>query len=130
MVGTWGAHASTFLYVAGVLTLAFALPMFLAPLTWARALGWSRPADPNLAVYFGRCLGGVVCILAVAGLWVAGHPQLEVQRFYFTMMLGVLAMNAIVHIWGAVQRIQPRSETAETAVWILLCVATALFFPG
>jgi hypothetical protein len=128
MIGLWGAHASAFLVVAAGLTIAFAAPMLIAPLAWARALGWSRPPQTDLAVYFGRCLGGVVTMLAVFALVAAARPS--VQPFFFELMLAVVGLNALIHVYGAVRRIQPRSETVEIAVWVALFAAALLFFPG
>ena len=35
----------------------------------------------------------------------------------------------IVHIWGAVLRIQPVTETIETVFWVLLLILNFLFYP-
>jgi hypothetical protein len=53
----------------------------------------------------------------------------EVQPFYFTLVLAAVAVNILVHVWGAVRRIQPMTETVEIAAWVLLFVAGLLFFP-
>ena len=64
MLGLWNAHAQTYLLVVvATTTPAFALPIFLVPLRWARVLGWRVPEHTDLAVYFGRCLGAFVLII-------------------------------------------------------------------
>lgn len=65
MVGVWSEHAQAFLVVFGIAAgLVFALPIFLTPLTWARAFRWNLPDDTDLAIYFGRCLGVLAVVLA------------------------------------------------------------------
>jgi hypothetical protein len=60
MIGIWSAYASTFLILLAVISAVFlSIPIFIAPLRWARILGWPIPAQTDLAVYFGRCLGAV-----------------------------------------------------------------------
>jgi len=127
MIGIWAAHSSTFLVVVGVLTVLFAAPMLVQPLAWARALRWSLPEQTDLAVYFGRCLGGVVTVLGVVA-FVAARTA-EVQPFYFTLILAAVGVNILVHIWGLLRRIQPMTETVEIAAWVLLFGAGLLFFP-
>src|SRR3546814_8290353 len=62
--GIWGAHAPTFLLVLVIsTTLLFALPIFLVPLHWARLFQWKIPAETDLDVYFGRCLGAFILML-------------------------------------------------------------------
>ena len=119
MIGAWSGGAGTFLQVTAVLVFLFALPMLLTPLTWARALGWSiPPGDTSLAVYFGRCLGGVVCVLS--GFAVVASERPEVQPFFFQLMVCVLSVNIAIHLYGALRRVQPLSETLEIGAWALL----------
>ena len=43
-IGMWGEHSQIFLWVIMPLTtLVFALPLFFAPLTWARWFQWRLP---------------------------------------------------------------------------------------
>lgn len=69
MAGSYGAHAATYLLVlVGVTTILFALPLFLTPVRWGRVMRFGVPADTDLAVYFGRCLGAVILVVeAIAG---------------------------------------------------------------
>lgn len=129
MTGIWGAHAQTFLLVAMLATTAlFALPIFLAPLRWARLLGWPLPTDTDLAVYFGRCLGAFVLI--VEALMLRAALTGEGLHFTFEVIAAVAAMMVVVHIWGAVQRIQPLLETLEIAMYGGLFLLTLAFWPA
>jgi len=129
MLGLWSAGASHFLVASALASLLLlGLPMAVAPLAWARALGWTLPEHRHLAIYFGRCLGAVVCVLSAAALVAARHP--EVQGFFFRILIGSFAAMVVVHAWGAVRRIQPLSETLETAAWLALLLLAVLFYPA
>jgi uncharacterized membrane protein YsdA (DUF1294 family) len=129
MVGTWGSHAQAFLLVLMLLTsAAFALPIFLAPLTWARRLGWRVPEDTDLAIYFGRCLGAF--ILVVELLMLRAVLTGTGLVFTFQVLIAVAVLMTVVHIWGAVQRIQPVSETLEIGMYAGLGFLAVLFYPG
>jgi hypothetical protein len=127
MIGIWSQHSAAFLVIGGIATLLFALPMLVHPLAWARVLRWPLPAETNLAVYFGRCLGGVVTVVGIFAF--VAERVVEARAFYFELVLAMVGVNILVHVWGAVRRIQPRSETIEIAAWVLLFAAGLLFFP-
>jgi hypothetical protein len=127
MIGIWAEHSGTFLVVMGVLTILFAAPMLIHPLAWAKVLRWSLPRETDLAVYFGRCLGGVVTVLGVFAFVAAAVSR--ARPFYFELVLAVVGVNILVHVWGAIRRIQPRTETVEIGVWVLLFLAGLAFFP-
>ena len=129
MIGIWAEHARTFLVVFGIVAgLAFAIPIFSAPLTWARAFRWKLPEDSDLAIYFGRCLGVLAVVLAGfvlrAGLTGSGVDLM------FQIMIPVFIGMTLVHIVGAIQRIQPMTETIEIAFWGMLIVLGLAFYPG
>ena len=129
MIGTLSAHSSEFLRVTAVLvTLAFSIPIAVAPFAWARVLRWDVDAQPNLALYFGRCLGVVALVLSWAAWNAAGHPDL--QPFYFQIFIGIAALMTVVHIVGAVQRVQPWTETAEIPFWAGLALLGLAFYPA
>jgi hypothetical protein len=129
MVGMWGSHAQAFLLVLMlVTTAAFALPIFLAPLAWATRLGWRIPEHTDLAVYFGRCLGAF--ILVVELLMLRAVLTGSGLVFTFQVLIAVAVLMTIVHIWGALQRIQPISETLEIGMYAGLGALTVLFYPG
>lgn len=128
MIGIWAPHAGSFLLVlAAATTLFFALPILLAPLRWARVMMWSIPEDTRLTVYFGRCLGAFVAIFELfiirAGWTEAG------LIFAFEFMILVWVFMLAIHIIGAVQRIQPITETLEIGFWALLIALTLAFWP-
>ena len=129
MLGLWSAHAQTFLLmVMAVTTVVFALPIFLVPLRWARVLGWHIPEHTDLAVYFGRCLGAFVLI--VEALMLRAGLTGEGLLFTFQVIVAVSAMMVIVHIWGALQRIQPILETLEIGMYGGLGLLALAFWPS
>jgi hypothetical protein len=129
MIGIWAAHAQAFLLVLMLVTSAvFALPIFLTPLAWARRFGWQIPEHTDLAVYFGRCLGAFVLVVELLMLRAAFTGTGLV--FTYQVLIAVAVLMTIVHIWGALQRIQPISETLEIGMYAGLGALAALFYPG
>jgi uncharacterized membrane protein YsdA (DUF1294 family) len=128
MIGIYHTHAQTFLLILTIVTtLVFAGPIFLIPLTWARWFQWRIPEHTDLAVYFGRCLGAF--ILIVEALMLRAALSGEGIEFTFQVLLGVAGFMVVVHIWGAIQRIQPWTETAEIAMYSGLGILALLFYP-
>lgn len=129
MAGPYGAHAATYLVVlVGVTTVLFAVPLFLTPVRWGRVMRFGVPADTDLAVYFGRCLGAVMLVIEAIALRAAlSGVGLGVT---FDLLVGAAAMMIVVHVWGAIRRIQPWTETVEIAFWALLLVLNLAFHPG
>ena len=128
MIGVWSEHAQIYLlFFATLTTLFFALPIFLAPLAWARMMMWKIPKDTDLAVYFGRCLGAFILIVEMlafrAGLTGEGLV------FTFQVLIAVFLFMLVVHIYGALKKIQPITETMENILWVVLLVLTLAFFP-
>ena len=120
--------SSAFLLGAGATgLLAFGLPLFLSPLRWARRLRWRVPADTDLTVYLGRSLGAVAVALSVGALRSARRP--EENRVIFDAGFLTGALLTIVHVWGALRRRQPWTETAESAFWSAMAVAAVLAYP-
>ena len=129
MIGIWAAHAQAFLLVLMLVTSAvFALPIFLTPLTWARRFGWRIPEHTDLAVYFGRCLGAFILIVELLMLRAALTGTGLVLTFQ--VLIAVAVLMTVVHIWGALQRIQPISETLEIGMYAGLGFLAVLFYPG
>ena len=117
-----------FLVAAGTTgLLAFGLPLFLSPLRWARALRWRVPADTDLTVYLGRSLGAVAVALSAGSLRAARRPEEHRIIFEVGLLTGVLL--AAVHVWGALLRRQPWTETAEIAFWSGMAAGAALTYP-
>ena len=131
MIGLWSEQASGFLIAVGVVSLlSLGLPMVFVPLTWASWLRWPIPEATdgrNLSIYFGRCLGAVICVQAT--VTIARSDDAAVQPMLFALLIGQFALMVAVHVWGAVRRIQPLSETLETCVWAALLVLALLFTP-
>ncbi len=129
MIGIWAPHAQAFLFVLTIVTsAAFALPIFLAPLAWARQFGWRIPEHTDLAVYFGRCLGAFILIVELLMLRAALTGIGLV--FTFQVLFAVSVLMTIVHIWGALLRIQPISETLEIGMYSGLGLLALAFYPG
>lgn len=129
MVGIWSQYSSAYLYVLGIgILIGFGLPMLIAPMTFGRILKWQIPDHEHLAIYFGRCLGGIACVIAVFGIRVARSPEL--QPFFFELAVSALSILTLIHIYGAIRKIQPITETLEIGFWFGLIVLTLCFFPS
>ena len=127
MIGLWNTHAQGYLLVLmAVTTVTFALPLFIAPLAWARLFHWRLPGETDLAVYFGRCLGAFVLI--VDALMLRAGATGEGLGFTFQVLLAVATLMIIVHVWGALQRIQPITETLEVCMYAGIFILTILFY--
>jgi hypothetical protein len=119
--------ASWYLWILSALfVLAFALPLLLAPLRWARVLRWRIPEDTDLTVYLGRCLGGVALALAVG--WVRAALDLEANAVVLEISIAAGALMTAVHAWGALQRRQPPAETGEILMYAALTTVLILIY--
>ncbi len=128
MLGIWGEYNEIFLLVIGVVTLLFfGLPLVLVPMEWARVFRWELPKEKNLAISFGRSLGIVLSIIAIFAIIVARKPA--VQPFFFDMMLLTFISMTVLHVYGAIRRTQPITETVEIGLWVVLGIAGVCFYP-
>ena len=128
MLSIWSDSAADYLLVLTVVTtLVFALPIFLVPLTWARLIGWRIPMQTDLAVYFGRCLGAFILILEAMMLRAALTG--EAIHTVFQLLAATALMMIVVHVYGALRRIQPLSETLEIGFYAGLLLLTLMFWP-
>ena len=128
MLSIWSDSAADYLLVLTVVTtLVFALPIFLVPLTWARLMGWRIPTQTDLAVYFGRCLGAFILILEAMMLRAALTG--EAIHTVFELLAATALMMIVVHVYGALRRIQPLSETLEIGFYAGLLLLTLMFWP-
>lgn len=126
--GIWAEHGATFLRVLVIATtLFFALPIFLVPLHWARLMRWRIPQDTDLAVYFGRCLGAFILIFE--GLAWRAASGLEDLQTVFKMLLAIAGSMVLVHVYGALRRIQPWTETLEIGFYAGLFWLGLRFYP-
>lgn len=129
MLGLWSTNAADFLLILTLATtLVFALPIFLVPLTWARLMAWQIPQQTDLAVYFGRCLGAFILILEALMLRAALTG--EAMHTAFELLAATATMMIVVHVYGALKRIQPLSETLEIGFYVLLLLLTLMFWPA
>jgi hypothetical protein len=129
MIGLWSGYSGTFLLALGIGSLLLlGLPLLFRPLVWADALRWSRPVETDLAVYFGRCLGAVICILSAAAI-LAARDQ-AIQPFFFQITIASFAFMVAIHGWGAIRRVQPWTETVEIGLWGIVMVVAVLCHPG
>ena len=128
MIGVWSGHAQGFLVVATVLSaLGLSLPIFLAPLAWARRFGWTIPDHTELAVYFGRSLGALAVTINLLTLRAALTGVALVTAFEVTLVVSVLMV--VVHVYGALRRVQPVSETIEIGFWAAIALLALACWP-
>ena len=128
MIGVWSGHAKAFLLVATVLSaLGLSLPIFLAPLAWARRFGWTIPDHTELAVYFGRSLGALAVTINLLTLRAALTGVALVTAFEVTLVVSVLMV--VVHVYGALRRVQPVSETIEIGFWAAIALLALACWP-
>ncbi len=129
MIGIWQAYSDLYLYVAGVAMLAaFGIPLLLVPLRWASVYRWELPQPENLAVMLGRTLGLFISLIAVFAFRAASSPA--AKPFFFDLMLCLVLANLVLHVYGAIKKTQPVTETGEILLWAILFVATLAFYPS
>lgn len=129
MIGIWAEHSTTYLFTLAMTTmLFFSLPLFFQPLAWARLMRWEQPEQTHLAIYFGRCLGAF--ILVIQAIMLRGALSSEHRVAAFEVLFLVFALMFVVHVYGALRRIQPLSETLEIGLWTVLLILNTLFFPA
>lgn len=128
MIGMWSAYADEFLIGLSALTFfLFTIPLMLFPLKWARLMGFEIPAHTDLAVYFGRS----VAALAASVNFLALHAGLS-GRAVFDVLIFIVVIAifmTLIHVWGAIRKIQPLSETLEIGFWILMGLAALAVLP-
>lgn len=76
-------------------------------------------------MYFGRCLGGFILILEAMMLRAALTGEAIHMVFE---LLAATAMMIVMHVYGALRRIQPLSETLEIDFYAGLLLLTLLFW--
>lgn len=88
---------------------------------------WCIPADVDLAVYFGRCLGAFILIVEVLMLRAALTGA--ALHTTFEVLAAVALLMTLVHVHGAIRRIQPWMETLEIVFYAGMLLLTLLFWP-
>jgi hypothetical protein len=128
MIGIWQFYSDIFLYVVGIAMLvAFGIPLTIVPFRWARVFRWEVPQPENLAKFLGRSLGIFVSLLAIFAIRVTSEPA--AKPFFFDLMLWTIAAMGILHVYGAIRKTQPITETIEIALWVVLFLMTLCFYP-
>ena len=129
MIGMWSVHAQAFLLVATILSAAgLSLPILLVPLAWARRFGWTIPEHTDLAVYFGRSLGALAVTINLLTLRAALTGVALVPAFEVTLVVSLLMV--VVHVYGALRRVQPLSETIEIGFWAAIALLALACWPA
>ena len=128
MFGIWKSYADIFLIVVGVVTLlGFGLPLMLVPMRWARIFRWEVPHHQKLASFLGRSLGIFISIIAIFAFKAAQNSI--AQPFYFDLMLWIFGGMILLHVYGAIRKVQPLTETLEIILWVVLSIVTLGFYP-
>jgi hypothetical protein len=128
MIGIWNSYADIYLMVAGVAMLAaFGLPLMLVPMGWARVFRWDVSQPGNLVIFLGRSLGVFLSVLAIYAFKVSQTPS--AMPFYYELMLWLFGGMILLHVYGAIRKTQPVTETLEIGLWILLTLVTLCFYP-
>ena len=129
MLGVYAQYSQHYITTLMIVTtLFFALPIFLAPIAWARMMGWTIPEHQHLAIYFGRCLGAFILVVEVTML--RSSTTGTSFSYAFDILFVVFSLMFVVHVYGALKRIQPLSETLEIGFYVGLLVLTLLFWPA
>jgi hypothetical protein len=129
MIGIWSGSAQAVSLWFGIATLLiFAIPLFFTPLLWARMLMWRLPEDTDLAVYFGRCLGAFALVMDF--MLIRAGLSGEALQTVFEIMISFAALMVAVHVYGAIARIQPLTETLEILFWAAATVLFLACFPS
>jgi len=128
MIGMWSGFAEEFLIGLSALTFVlFTIPLMFVPLKWAKIMGFQIPAQTDLAVYFGRS----VAALAASVNFLALHAGLSGRAIsdVLIFIVAIATFMTIIHVWGAIKKIQPLSETLEIGFWIAMGLAALAMLP-
>jgi hypothetical protein len=128
MVGIWKSYSDVFLIIVGVVTLvSFGLPLTFAPLRWARLFRWEVPQSQALVTFLGRSLGVFISIISIMAFMVIRTPL--AMPFFFDLLIWLFAGMIVLHVYGAIRRVQPFTETLEILLWVMLSFITLGFYP-
>ena len=129
MLGYYAQYSKEYITTLMIVTtLFFALPIFIAPIAWAKAMRWTIPDHQHLAIYFGRCLGAFILVIEAAML--RSVMTGTSYSYAFDLLFMVFGLMFAVHVYGALKRIQPITETLEIVFWVMLFVLNILFYPA
>lgn len=128
MLGIWSPHYQQYLLVFSISTaFLFSIPLFLAPLHWARLMLWNIPHDTDLTVYFGRCLGALALVINLIIILAAVKGE-GIDIIFHGLNL-LMSLMVGLHIYGAIKGIQPITETVEIGFWFALLLVNLCFQP-
>lgn len=129
MLGQYSEYGIEYISVLMIVTtFFFALPILFFPLLWARLMRWAVPEQTDLVVYFGRCLGAFILIIQLIMLRAITTGTGYI--FTFDVLFFVFSLMLVIHIYGAIKRVQPITETLEIGLWIILLVMNIAFYPA
>jgi len=128
MIGIWSSYADIYLIITGIAMLvAFGLPLILVPMRWASLFRWDVSQPGNLVIFLGRSLGIFITVIALYAFRVSQIPS--AMPFFFELMLWTFVGMILLHVYGAIRKIQPVTETIEIGLWVILCLVTLCFYP-
>lgn len=114
MLGYYAQYSKEYIATLMIVTtLFFAPPIFIAPIAWAKAMRWTIPDHQHLAIYFGRCLGAFILVIEAAML--RSVMTGTSYSYAFDLLFMVFGLMFAVHVYGALKRIQPITETWKSA---------------
>jgi hypothetical protein len=127
MIDAAHPYVSWYLWIVGVVfAVCFVIPLLVVPLRWAKVFRWQLPADNRLTTYFGRSLGAVAAGVVFATLRVAPHPA--AHPVFFEIMIVAGGLLTLVHAFGALERSQPWTETAEIPAYAALTIVSIVIY--
>ena len=128
MIGIWNSYADIYLIVAGVaMLLFFGLPLILVPMRWARVFRWDVSQPGDLVIFLGRSVGVFISVIALYAFKVSQTPA--AMPFFYELMLWTFVGMLLLHVYGAIRKTQPITETIEIGLWVILSLVTLCFYP-
>ena len=107
--------------------LAYGIPLVVAPMAWARLFRWEMPPPGQLVTFLGRSLGLLISVVGAYAIRAAADPS--AQPFFFELMIWLGVAMLGLHVYGAIKRSQPITETIEIVLWAALLLVTLAFYP-
>ena len=128
MIGVWNSYADIYLIVAGVaMLLFFGLPLILVLMRWARVFRWDVSQPGDLVIFLGRSVGVFISVIALYAFKVSQVPA--AMPFFYELMLWTFVGMILLHVYGAIRKTQPITETIEIGLWVILSLVTLCFYP-
>ena len=90
----------------------------------SEALAFAHATGLNLETTLRSISGGG------AASWALLNLAPRVLKGVDWALLATIALMFVVHVYGAVKRIQPITETLEIGFWMILLVLNTLFYPA